>query len=74
MVNFNNSEAFDLDDNYGEHETFERIRPQRESPMPAGRCRSAVRGRRRNKTPNRIRRAPQHCGGMSFRHARRWQS
>lgn len=73
MVAFNNTEAFDIDDNYGEYETFERIRPQRESPMPVGSCRSMYRGRRRNKTPNRIHRAPQHCRGAALRHVRKWR-
>ncbi len=73
MVTFTKIEANSFDGIDDDFQNFERICPHREGPMPAGSSKSAYRGRRRHKLPNRTHRAPQHCRGAALRHVRKWR-
>lgn len=73
MVHFTSNDAADLREQYSDLATFERIRPQRETPMPVGSARSASKGRRRSNPPKRTHKAPSYCRGAALRHQRKWR-
>lgn len=73
MVTFTSNSHPELDAFYDDCETFERIRPQRETVMPVSKCRSQAKGRRRGSPPKRTHSAPKHCRGAALRRNRRWK-
>lgn len=72
MVTYSNCETLATEDSYEDLAHFERIRPQREGTMPAGKSKSANRGRHRDRMPKRSHRTPQHTGSISRRRRRKW--
>lgn len=69
-----NSTDFVLNENFSDdYESFERIRPQRETVMPVSKCRSQAKGRRRGHPPKRSHKAPNHCRGAALRRNRKWK-
>ena len=73
MVTYTNTASNDLDDNYDEMDSYERIRVTHDSAMPVGRAGAAIRGRRRSQPSKRTHRAPQHCRGAQHRRIRKWR-
>ena len=73
MVSLNATDFSDLDELYSDATTFERIRPQRETPMPVGSTSSKSKGRRRSSPPKRTHRTPSYCRGAALRRHRKWK-
>ncbi len=73
MITSTLTSQHDIQHLYDDCETFQRIRPRRETVMPVGKCRSQAKGRRRSNPPKRTHRAPSHCQGAALRHVRRWK-
>ena len=73
MVATTQTSVMDFEENYDEHENFERIQPKAASPMPAGSSRSVIKGQRRSRVSKKKHRAPQHCRGAAHRRNRTWR-